>query len=737
MNIYRQVSNWPLSHHKISLLAGKKPRFSIIVVAYNVEQYIVKALKSCIFTDISYELIVIENASTDRTRFLIRRFSHLLEGITIIENSENVGLGLGRNQGLDAARGEYVIFLDGDDFFASQYVLDELDQIILANNPDLIIFNHTKFTLSGSHEANPHTKVLAKHSVAERPIDKAALFVNFGTAWNKCYRRSLVEENTLRFPAGIYEDISWNFICQIRARKVCATDKVLIHYRIRPGSILNTQGYQHVQCVKQYRPIYEMLKRECQDPAYAKAVYRYAAGQLAAVVRASRLRGKAKSVFKMKAAALLRDLRGLTTIKSPDLRENILRYSPAWTTHALLDRRGAILSTFKFLSGLAPTLGRAINRFWGRIKLLIYRRLLTHLPLRTDLVFYESYWGQQVSCNPLYLYREARNRPSLKHHWVVTSEAAPPPDDLTRNTRTTVSRWMSLRHLYHLATAKWLVTNTNFPNFYRKRTGSFVINTQHGTPLKTMGLDIRPHQPRALVWHEFAKRCQNWDYVLSSNDFSSEIWREAMPYNYRIIDSGYPRNDLLASEHSSVRNSVRERIGATSKQKVALYAPTYRGYPFDFAPVLEGIKSELENTPDPSWKVIFRGHHLLPKKGRAPVDHLGVDTMDITELLTACDLLITDYSSVMFDFLLLDRPIVLHIPDYAVYEQHRGLYFDIASLAPGPVSRSMPELQSILASQTFAEQRWRNARSTYRAVFCAFDDGKAAERVVNECFRSI
>src|SRR5699024_5102614 len=160
-----------------------------------------------------------------------------------------------------------------------------------------------------------------------------------------------------------------------------------------------------------------------------------------------------------------------------------------------------------------------------------------------------------------------------------------------------------------------------------KRDGTVHVQTHHGTPLKKMGLDIRTSNPKAMNWRHFARRCRRWDIVISSNPYSSEIWRRAMPYDYRLIESGYPRNDVLFDEDHDRSCFLKERMGVTAGKNVALYAPTWREYGNGTQFNLPVSPSDLKHALGDEYVVLIRAHHLF----RQQKDDWAPGILDISD----------------------------------------------------------------------------------------------------------
>ncbi|MFJ4032553.1 CDP-glycerol glycerophosphotransferase family protein [Streptomyces griseoluteus] len=410
--------------------------------------------------------------------------------------------------------------------------------------------------------------------------------------------------------------------------------------------------------------------------------------------------------------------------------------------HALLEEgaytRYRALQTANRTRRSARKAVRARKRQLGvRLREQQYRRALTR-PLDPNLAVFAAYWDRGVACNPAAIAAKlAELAPQIHPVWVVTREnAALLPhgtDHVIPGTR---------RYWETLATAKYLVNNVNFPNAVVKRPGAVHLQTHHGTPLKRMGLDQREH-PAAAQGLDFAallSRIDKWDYSVSANSHSTRMWERAYPARYTSLDHGYPRNDVFYTATAADVRAARERLGIPPGRTAVLYAPTHRDYEAGFTPRLD--LATLADRLGEDTVLLVRAHYFYGGGAASPLAGLrrtgrivDVSTYDpVEELCLAADVLVTDYSSIMFDYANLDRPIVVHADDWETYRTTRGVYFDLMAEAPGRVARTQEELTEILTSGAWRDETAAKARTAFRRRFCEFDDGRAAERVVRRVF---
>ena len=348
-----------------------------------------------------------------------------------------------------------------------------------------------------------------------------------------------------------------------------------------------------------------------------------------------------------------------------------------------------------------------------------------------DLTVFAAYWFTAVSCNPRAIYDKLGElMPDMRRIWVIAKKSVPwVPEGIPY----VVAR--SKEYFDLLARGRFFVNNVNFPDHYVKRPGQIHVQTHHGTPLKRMGLDqkLSPDAKPDEDFDELLVRCARWDYSISSNAHSSQAWRTAYRIDAETLEYGYPRNDVLATATPEDVRRARDQLGIGDRLAV-LYAPTHREYNPGFRPTVD-VGRFAERLGDRAV-VMARPHYAYDADPDLAELHSRGRLLDVAshpsieQLYLAADVLVTDYSSVMFDYGVLDRPIVVHAPDWDEYRVRRGTYFDIVAEPPGIVTRTDEELFAAFDSESYRSPSATAARAKFRDEFCSWDDGRASERVV-------
>jgi CDP-glycerol glycerophosphotransferase len=289
-----------------------------------------------------------------------------------------------------------------------------------------------------------------------------------------------------------------------------------------------------------------------------------------------------------------------------------------------------------------------------------------------------------------------------------------------------------------LEEAALVVANDCLSMEWTKQPGATYLQTWHGTPLKHIHHDVKQERPGWLDGPD--RDVARWDHLLSPNPPSTEPLRHAFRYQGPIHETGYPRNDRIQSPHADeIRARKRKKYGIGEGTTAVLYAPTWRDdLVFDgdgpgFALAID--LAEFARRLGENHVLLVRLHSMVP--GRPHLDP-SLPVVDVTDdadtagLYLAADLLVTDYSSAMFDFAITGKPQLFFTYDLHHYrDELRGFYFDLAEIAPGPLITTSEELLRAIpeADTLAAEHADRYAR--FRETFCSLEDGHATDRVLD------
>ncbi|WP_420223080.1 CDP-glycerol glycerophosphotransferase family protein [Pediococcus acidilactici] len=325
------------------------------------------------------------------------------------------------------------------------------------------------------------------------------------------------------------------------------------------------------------------------------------------------------------------------------------------------------------------------------IGLILFGIIQKFVKIKENQILFVSFAGKQFSDSPKTIYKRLVNNNDFELVWAFLE-----PNEVKIDAGRKV-KINSLSYFIELAKSKYWVSNASIERLIPFKSDKHVyINTWHGTPLKKLGKDDKKSDVLVRNWYKKA----NIDYFTVSSEYDFEIFKEVFPRVRHFIKGGLPRNEVLYKVKDNlelskkIRNKVESTFNLDKNKKTILYAPTFRDtkeLTVKFDQILNDEKfSELSK----KFNILFRGHYF--KEDSNTNDMIDVSNYpDINELFISSDVLITDYSSVMFDFSILNKEIILFTPDYNEYIKERGFYIEPKALKL-PILYTVNELYKYL-----------------------------------------
>ncbi|MFI5802677.1 CDP-glycerol glycerophosphotransferase family protein [Streptomyces sp. NPDC051561] len=404
--------------------------------------------------------------------------------------------------------------------------------------------------------------------------------------------------------------------------------------------------------------------------------------------------------------------------------------------------RSGVLRT---LEPLGPRVRKAKKKVNGVKKVLVGNEgkatvydLVSKLPRKRQLAVFEAHEGRGYADNPRYIYEELRRRDlPIDVVWSHSGDTSSFPDDVTLVRR---GSWAYGRAL---ARARYWVDSHNLPYLYGKPKGTKYLQTWHGQTLKAMGFDMPSHRTAPADTQErFRAAVGRWDALVCPSAEFERTFVPAFEVRADLIHSGYPRNDALVRWDEPAQQTraqaTRAALEIPDGKKVLLYAPTYRDAARGTGRSIRVDLAELAESVGDDWVVVVRAHpydrfEVAPELVRFLRD--GSPFADINDVMLASDAVLTDYSSLMFDYANTGRPILLYTDDYEDYRRgERRPYYDLAEIAPGPMLTTTGELAAAMADIDGVADRHAERYEHFRQLFCLYETGHASKLVVDAFF---
>ncbi|MEU0169786.1 CDP-glycerol glycerophosphotransferase family protein [Streptomyces iakyrus] len=699
---------------------------SVVVHGPNVQDHLTELLDSLAAHPLP-DAEVIVAAVGDWARETAER--HAPE-VQVVPLPDGTGDAAARAAGAARASGRWLHFVHAKDGLPAGTPRTVAERVAeLPGEVDVLLVDHVRSTWHTSGMPSPDGPLLARAGRADVPLDDCSPLLRLtpllGTRvlradfWRAHEARLATDDEPYAALAALL----------LADRVACLAHVAYEDRRLRPASLPPVTPEQRYGLVERYESLLDLTRdrRAAHTVLYDLMVR----DCLRTFARGGMQEEVAREFFRRAALAALR--RRPEGHRRPGGLEGVRRSLLEEGAYAKYRAFQAVNRTRR----TAKSAVRARKRQVGaRLRDHQYRRALGR-PVNPHLAVFAAYWNRGVACNPAAIAAElAELAPQIHAVWVVTEENAAL---LPAGTDHVVPG--SRRYWEVLATAKYLVNNVNFENAVVKRPDAIHVQTHHGTPLKRMGLDQMafPAAAQGLDFKALLERIDRWDFSVSANSHTTRMWERAYPSRYVSLDHGYPRNDVYYTAGADDIRTVRDRLGIAPGRRAVLYAPTHRDYEAGWTPRLD--LATLADRLGDDTVLLVRGHYFydgaaspltgLRRTGRI-IDVSSYDPVE--ELCLAADALVTDYSSIMFDYANLDRPIVIHADDWETYRTTRGVYFDLMDQAPGPVARTQQELTEILTTDAWRDESAAKTRAVFRRRFCEYDDGRAAERVVRRVF---
>ncbi|MGB4626963.1 MAG: CDP-glycerol glycerophosphotransferase family protein [Erysipelotrichaceae bacterium] len=368
------------------------------------------------------------------------------------------------------------------------------------------------------------------------------------------------------------------------------------------------------------------------------------------------------------------------------------------------------------------------------------------------VILFEAFGGRNYTCSPKAIYEKMLTMEEFNDYKFVWSFINTKKHKIKEDERLIIVKTNSEDYFKYFASAKYWIVNSMVPLHFIKKKDQIYIQCWHGTPLKKLRYDIKADGNIFNTQKEWKKSndidAKRFDFFISPSKYCTEKFTsafnlKALNKEHILIEEGYPRNDSLFNIDSNKILKLKKKLKINSAKKVLLYVPTFRdnqhesgvGYTYDLQLDFKLLREKIGN----NYIVLFRAHYLVASKiDFSEYKDFVVNVSnydDINDLYIISDIIITDYSSVFFDFANLKRPIIFYMYDYDEYKNKlRDFYISMDEL-PGPIVKTQKELEKAILD---TDKHFVNNQEKYEKLnnkYNYLDDGNASERVIRRIFK--
>ena len=729
-------------------------KISVIIPYVSEIQYLQDCLDSLLTQKTSMEVCIV-GRQTPELQEILQRYAGQLQ-ICMVDTGELVSTGAARNAGVRRTSGEYIYFIDCDDYLYGQ-ALDILAQQMekhpvhalcgrmvptwykrsytLENPPAQLRGDTEEEQPEGGEAENERPENGNAVDKNQKPLpsslmerEKEGKLADI-SALHILVSRACIEANGLQFDEETRYCGDWRFVAGLLgACEEIAFLEDAVYFKRKHNDPIHLPSLTQEKNDGRFEDItaaYERLvKPDMPEAVEAMIAGKFLDWYLTEVLpmlykEGGDWQGQRFGTMQALAAgmpeAVFRTYRGIDKRAIKKLRAGDVTGSTKMAKRSLVRKN--------------------LRAMWKKKKerlSFMHRNVFSRLPLKEDVIVFESFFGRSYSDNPKYIYEYIQRQYPGKYKcvWSVKGRF-----DVPYGAKKV--RRMSLAYAYYMSVAKYFVFNVRQPVWFVKRPGMRFMETWHGTPLKKLFFDIDEiYSASPGVKERVYIQGRDWDYFISPNAFSTRAFTSSFMYEKPFLECGYPRNDILyAPDKEELAKGLREKLGIPADKKTILYAPTWRDdefygageYKFELKLDMQKMKAALGE----EYVILLRTHYYIADRleltGMEGFAYNVSSYEDVSELYLISDVCITDYSSVFFDYANLRRPILFYTYDFEKYKNVlRGFYLDMEKDLPGPLLYDTDAVIERLNNleETVAEYAERYER--FYHAYCEWDDGNAS-----------
>lgn len=370
-----------------------------------------------------------------------------------------------------------------------------------------------------------------------------------------------------------------------------------------------------------------------------------------------------------------------------------------------------------------------MNDFLKNIFMYIIKIILSPIklfPIQENFIMFCTNSGAGYFCNPKYLYEYMKeNKKNYKYIWTFKN---PKKFNYLKDENTIICKYRSLKYYYYKIVSKYYITNAIEGSETPKKKKQIKIQTWHGGGCyKKVALSEKGKSKMYLK--RIQSNIETFDYFVSSSEIFTNIIKDNFKYKKNIIESGMPRNDILFDNEKivTIRKKVEKYYNINENDFIVLYAPTWRYNDSKLERIeFDGLKATLEKKYNKNITILYRAHFHMKEECNANVLDV-TEYEDMQELLISTDLLISDYSSAIWDYSFLNRPCILFCPDLEYYIEKRGFVIDIKKWG-FPICKTNEELMNSILK--FSEIEFKNSMKNHHNMLKSFETGNASKEII-------
>lgn len=652
---------------------------SVIIPAYNAEQYMAVCLDSVLAqTYPAFEILVVNDGSTDGTEAILAAYAREHDCIQYFTQA-NQGQGYSRNRALQAVSGTHILFLDSDDLL-EPFTLEKCRADVLRGNPDFVQFEYKYLEeKSGKIRYTYLNRRLAWRKSLRGEQCRLLLTNAYYYSCTGLYQKDFLLRNDICFGQGyIYEDHLFYAHCCLCAKHVTLIHTPFYLYRKHSGATTkkDLQSEKHAQGLLRATEDSLALCNRLAASEFARAqILNHKWNRFVHCYRHKTPRHYRpefmRRFLELLAPVLLREEQTLTPLFRLIYRKQYLYRKQEKAIRLLLlcqKNRAKLRSFGKKLRGRLRLL-RDWRTAWYRVR---YVKDRTSPDAMQGVLFLG--FDFESKGNTLYLYRDLQKRkPEIPLYFV------------TKKGENGNIKQGSAQYYRLLAKAKVIIAESWLPAYLQKKPGQTLLQTWHATTIKKLLFDTAEPETVKKNYRQKIKKyadTQNWDYFITENEAIKPHYQSCFHLKAeQLVAAGYPRVDyLLRHKNDSVyRINLRKKFGIEQGKKTVLYAPTWRDYNYgkkknyDYLPDFEVLCSCLGE----DYLLLFKEHDFLQRMQETRGRFLDMNAAEVQDLLLVSDFVISDYSSIVFDAMAIDIPVLLYANDRAAYEKVRGVYEDV------------------------------------------------------------